>query len=168
MTRILVAFGTRPEAIKMAPVVLELKKQGSTSDDGLRYWAASRPTRSDASVFPIKPDFDLSIMRPDQSLVEMTAMILEKFSRVLEAIRPDRVLVHGDTTTSFACTLASFYAHTPVGHVEAGLRTGDLHAPWPEEFNRRGVDVIARLTVGANTTGGGKPCSAKGHPVKMS
>lgn len=145
MPRILVAFGTRPEAIKMAPVVLELKKQ-----ERLQTMVCVTGQHRDLldqtlKVFPIQPDFDLSIMRQDQTLVEITATILERFSMVLEVVRPDRVLVHGDTTTSFACTLASFYAHTPVGHVEAGLRTGDLSAPWPEEFNRRSVDVIADL-----------------------
>lgn len=145
MTKILVAFGTRPEAIKMAPVIWELKKQ-SQLETVVCVTGQHRDLLDQAlRVFSIKPDFDLSIMQSGQTLAEITIRALEKFSSILEQVRPDRVLVHGDTTTSFACALASFYAHTPVGHVEAGLRTGDLNAPWPEEYNRRTVDLIADL-----------------------
>jgi len=145
MAKILVAFGTRPEAIKMAPIVLALRKQ-----ERLETMVCVTGQHRDMldqvlRVFSIAPDIDLSIMRPDQTLVEITTTILEKFSATLKEIQPDRVLVQGDTTTSFACSLASFYAQTPIGHVEAGLRTGDLRAPWPEEYNRRGVDLVADL-----------------------
>jgi UDP-N-acetylglucosamine 2-epimerase (non-hydrolysing) len=95
------------------------------------------------SVFHIQPHYDLDIMRPDQNLTSITTMVLEKVGGVFEQFKPDRVLVHGDTTTSFAASLAAYYRRIPVGHVEAGLRTGDIYAPWPEEINRRLTDSIA-------------------------
>jgi UDP-N-acetylglucosamine 2-epimerase len=129
----------------MAPVILALKKERQLETIVCVTGQHRDLLDQVLAVFAIKPDVDLSIMRPAQTLVEITATILERFTSTLEAVRPDRVLVHGDTTTSFACSLASFYAHTPVGHVEAGLRTGNLQAPWPEEYNRRSVDLIADL-----------------------
>ena len=143
--RILTVFGTRPEAIKMAPLVLELR-QHKEIESIVAVTGQHRGMLDEAlAVFGIKPEYDLAIMRPNQTLAEITADILAKLTPLLTRLRPDRVLVHGDTTTTYAATLASFYQGIPVGHVEAGLRTGNLRAPWPEEFNRRSVDMVADL-----------------------
>jgi UDP-N-acetylglucosamine 2-epimerase (non-hydrolysing) len=143
--RTIVVFGTRPEAIKMAPVCLELKRRPQI-ETIVCVTAQHRQMLDEAlSVFGIVPDFDLDIMRPGQDLAQITASVLAGLTPIIRDLRPDRVLVHGDTTTSFAAALASFYLNTPVGHVEAGLRTGNLAAPWPEELNRRIVDTFADL-----------------------
>jgi UDP-N-acetylglucosamine 2-epimerase len=145
LLKVMVIFGTRPEAIKMAPVVLTLREQPGI-ETIVCVTAQHREMLDDAlDIFGIRPEFDLDIMRPGQTLASTTSAVLGGITPLLERIKPDRVLVHGDTTTTFAATVASFYCEVPVGHVEAGLRTGNLKAPWPEEFNRRVTDVIADL-----------------------
>lgn len=141
--RVLSVFGTRPEAIKMAPVVRALEAaDGITS--GVCVTAQHRDMLDQVlSLFEIHPDFDLDIMKANQDLTHITTAVLEGMGEVLDAWKPDRILVHGDTTTTFAAALAAFYRKVPVGHVEAGLRTGNVFAPWPEEMNRRLADAIS-------------------------
>ncbi|HEY9142998.1 MAG TPA: UDP-N-acetylglucosamine 2-epimerase (non-hydrolyzing) [Arenimonas sp.] len=143
--RIMVVFGTRPEAIKMAPVVAALK--ATPGLETLVCVTAQHRQMLDQvlDLFGLVPDDDLDLMAPGQSLPDLFARILTGMSTVLEARRPDLVLVHGDTSTTLATALAAFYARVPVGHVEAGLRTGDLQAPWPEEANRRLTAPITSL-----------------------
>lgn len=134
--KVLTVFGTRPEAIKMAPLVHALAQDGEI-DARLCVTAQHREMLDQVlQLFAIVPDYDLNIMRPGQGLTEITSRILEGLKSVFAEFRPDVVLVHGDTTTTFAASLAAFYHQIPVGHVEAGLRTGDLYSPWPEEANR--------------------------------
>lgn len=134
--KVLTVFGTRPEAIKMAPLVHALA-QDSEIEARLCVTAQHREMLDQVlQLFSIVPDYDLNIMRPEQGLTEITSRILEGMKAVLADFQPDVVLVHGDTTTTFAASLAAFYHRIPVGHVEAGLRTGDLYSPWPEEANR--------------------------------
>ena len=143
MTKILSIFGTRPEAIKMAPVVKELE-----SRDGIEpvvcVTAHHRGMLDQVlEVFKIKPDYDLNIMKPGQTLTHITAEVLKGIEEVIIKEKPDLVLVHGDTTTAMAAALAAFYHQIPVGHVEAGLRTFDKYSPFPEEMNRQIIDRIA-------------------------
>ncbi len=134
--KVLTVFGTRPEAIKMAPLVHALAKDPDF-DAKVCVTAQHREMLDQVlNLFSIVPDYDLNIMRPGQGLTEITCRILEGLKPILESFRPDVVLVHGDTTTTVAASLAAFYQRIPVGHVEAGLRTGDLSSPWPEEANR--------------------------------
>jgi len=134
--KVLTVFGTRPEAIKMAPLVHALAKD-PYFDARVCVTAQHREMLDQVlHLFSIVPDYDLNIMKPGQGLTEITCRILEGVKPVLEEFQPDVVLVHGDTTTTVATSLAAFYQHIPVGHVEAGLRTGDLSSPWPEEANR--------------------------------
>lgn len=143
--RILSVFGTRPEAIKMAPVIKALRRAKGV-EPGVCVTAQHREMLDQVlEVFDIKPDFDLNVMAPDQDLVDVTSAVLAGAVGVIRRFRPDRILVHGDTTTSFAAALAGFYQKVPVGHVEAGLRTGAIYAPFPEEMNRRLTDCIADL-----------------------
>lgn len=145
MTRILAVLGTRPEAIKMAPVVLELRRRAAF-EAIVCVTGQHRGMLDEAlTAFDIRPEHDLAIMQPGQSLADITTNVLIKLTPLLQKLKPDRVLVHGDTTTTYAATIASFYLGIPVGHVEAGLRTGNMRAPWPEEFNRRSVDLVADL-----------------------
>ncbi len=141
--KVLSVFGTRPEAIKMAPVVKAL--EAAHGIDSVVCVTAQHRSMLDQvlDLFAITPEYDLDIMRPDQDLSHITSTVLTGLGDVLEQCRPDRVLVHGDTTTTFAASLAAFYRRIPVGHVEAGLRTGNIYAPWPEEMNRRLTDAIA-------------------------
>lgn len=141
--KVLSVFGTRPEAIKMAPVVKELE-----SRDGIEsvvcVTAQHRGMLDQVlRVFNIKPDYDLDIMRPGQTLAYITAAVLQGMGEVISKEKPDIVLVHGDTTTSMAAALAAFYQQVPVGHVEAGLRTYDKYSPFPEEMNRQVIDRVA-------------------------
>lgn len=140
--RVLTVFGTRPEAIKMAPVVRALAAHPRV--EGRVCVTAQHRDMLDQvlSLFELVPDYDLDLMRPGQDLHALTARVLTGMRPVLEASRPDVVLVHGDTTTTLAATLAAFYSGVPVGHVEAGLRTGDLRAPFPEEANRVLADKL--------------------------
>ncbi|TCC00765.1 UDP-N-acetylglucosamine 2-epimerase (non-hydrolyzing) [Kosakonia quasisacchari] len=134
--KVLTVFGTRPEAIKMAPLVHALAKDPDF-EARVCVTAQHREMLDQVlTLFSIVPDYDLNIMRPGQGLTEITCGILEGLKPILESFRPDVVLVHGDTTTTMAASLAAFYQRIPVGHVEAGLRTGDLSSPWPEEANR--------------------------------
>lgn len=146
--RILLVFGTRPEAIKMAPLVRALADAAGKADVDVRVCVTAQHRQMLDHVlafFGIEPDVDLNIMRPGQDLTDITANVLTSLRGVLKDMRPDRVLVHGDTTTTFAASLAAYYERIPVGHVEAGLRTGDIYAPWPEEMNRKLTGAIADL-----------------------
>jgi UDP-N-acetylglucosamine 2-epimerase (non-hydrolysing) len=144
MKKILLIFGTRPEAIKMAPVAHELKKD-NFFDTKICVTAQHREMLDQVlNLFNIQPDFDLDIMKPGQSLYEVTSSILSGLKNVLEEFKPDIVLVHGDTATTFAASLAAYYQHISVGHVEAGLRTGNIYSPWPEEVNRKLTGVISQ------------------------
>lgn len=144
MKTVLVVFGTRPEAIKMCPLVNELKGHPDEFNTLVCVSGQHREMLDQVlHVFNVVPDFDLAVMKKDQTLFDVTSCILLSIRSVLEEVRPDIVLVHGDTTTSFAAALAAFYLQIPVGHVEAGLRTNNLYSPWPEEFNRQAVDVIS-------------------------
>jgi len=143
--RVLTVFGTRPEAIKMAPVVRRLAAHPGC--EALVCVTGQHRQMLDQvlDLFAIKPDFDLDVMRASQGLTYITTAILERLGDVFAEARPDRVLVQGDTTTTLATALAAFYARIPVGHIEAGLRTGNIHSPFPEEMNRRLTSVIADL-----------------------
>ena len=138
MKKILIVFGTRPEAIKMAPLVKEFQKDVLNFDTKVCVTAQHREMLDQVlDLFQIIPDYDLNIMKPGQDLYDVTSNILLKIKPVLEGFNPDVVLVHGDTATTFATSLAAYYQKIKIGHVEAGLRTGDLYSPWPEEGNRR-------------------------------
>lgn len=143
MKRILVVFGTRPEAIKMCPLVKELKSRPDAETIVCVTGQHREMLEQVLKAFQVVPEFDLSIMKEGQTLFDITALVLQKMKDVLDSVRPDVVLVHGDTTTSFAAALAAFYQQVPVGHVEAGLRTNNLLSPFPEEFNRQAVDVVS-------------------------
>ena len=143
--RIVVVFGTRPEAIKMCPLVNELKAHPKDFDTVVCVTGQHREMLDQVlEVFQVVPEYDLSIMKPGQTLFDVTSDVLLKIKAVLEIEKPDVVLVHGDTTTSFAAALAAFYLQIPIGHVEAGLRTHNMYSPWPEEFNRQAVDLITQ------------------------
>lgn len=143
--KVLTVFGTRPEAIKMAPLVHALS-QDTEIESRLCVTAQHREMLDQVlHLFDLRPDYDLNIMRPEQGLTEITCRILQGLKTVFEQFRPDIVLVHGDTTTTMAASLAAFYHRIPVGHVEAGLRTGDLYSPWPEEANRKLTGHLAAL-----------------------
>ncbi len=143
--RILTVFGTRPEAIKMAPLVKQL--EAAAGIESLVCVTAQHRQMLDQvlELFDIRPQHDLDIMRPGQDLYGITSTILQRIGEVYAQVKPDMVLVHGDTTTTFAATLAAFYQRIPVGHVEAGLRTGNLYSPWPEEANRKLTGALAAL-----------------------
>ncbi|MEZ5687680.1 MAG: UDP-N-acetylglucosamine 2-epimerase (non-hydrolyzing) [Caenibius sp.] len=143
--KILVSFGTRPEAIKMFPVVHALREQGLT-ETRVAVTAQHREMLDQVlSIAGITPDIDLDLMEPGQGLDALAARILTRFGAVLDAEQPDRVLVHGDTLTTMMVTLACYFRRIPVGHVEAGLRSGNIYSPWPEEVNRMVTGVIADL-----------------------
>ena len=145
MKKVMLVFGTRPEATKMCPLVLELKGRPDQFQTVVCVTGQHREMLDQVlRAFGVTPDVDLAIMKERQTLFDITAAILEKLRAVLEAEKPDVVLVHGDTTTTFAAALCCFYLHIPVGHVEAGLRTYNLDSPYPEEFNREAVGIIAR------------------------
>ena len=146
MLKILVVFGTRPEAIKMAPVVKELKKYPDLLDCKVAVSAQHREMLDQVlTLFKISPDYDLNIMQAKQDLFDVTSRVLTGFKKVFLTAKPNLVLVHGDTTTTFAASLAAFYLQIPVGHVEAGLRTRKKYAPFPEEINRTLTGVLADL-----------------------
>ena len=143
MKKILLVFGTRPEAIKMAPLVKALQKDTEHFETRVCVTAQHRQMLDEVlEVFGITPEYDLNIMAPNQDLYDITAKVLLGLREVLKDFRPDTVLVHGDTTTSMAASLAAFYMQIPVGHVEAGLRTYNMLSPWPEEMNRQVTDRI--------------------------
>ncbi len=136
-------FGTRPEAIKMCPLVLELKKRQDTETVVCVTGQHRRMLDAVLDIFGVVPDYDLDIMKERQTLFDITTIILRRIEEVLDKEKPDVLLVHGDTTTAFASALAGFYKQIPVGHVEAGLRTYDIYSPYPEEFNRQAIDIIS-------------------------
>ena len=143
--KILSIFGTRPEAIKMAPVIKALEAEGNI-ESKVCVTAQHREMLDQVlQLFSIKPDYDLNVMTQNQGLTDITIAVLKGLKNILEEFKPDRVLVHGDTTTSFTASLSAFYQKIPTGHVEAGLRTGNIYAPWPEEMNRRLTDTICDL-----------------------
>ena len=138
MKKILIVFGTRPEAIKMSPLVKEFQKYPDIFNIKVCVTAQHREMLDQVlDLFEITPDYDLDIMKPRQDLYDVTSNVLLGMKPVLEEYRPDLVFVHGDTTTTFAAALAAFYQQIPIAHVEAGLRTGDIYSPWPEEANRQ-------------------------------
>ena len=146
MKKIMLVFGTRPEAIKMAPLVKALQARPEEFETVVTVTGQHRQMLDQVlHLFEIVPDYDLNIMKPGQDLTDVTSRILTGMRDVLAQSRPDLVLVHGDTSTSTAAALSAFYAQIPVGHVEAGLRTGDIYSPWPEEMNRRITGRIATL-----------------------
>ena len=137
MKKVMLVFGTRPEAIKMAPLVKEFQKQKERIETVVCVTGQHREMLDQVlKIFDIKPDYDLNIMKQGQDLYDVTARVLTGMREVLKEVKPDVVLVHGDTTTSTAAALATFYQQIPVGHVEAGLRTHNIYSPWPEEMNR--------------------------------
>lgn len=144
MKKVMLVFGTRPEAIKMCPVVNELKRRRQLQTLVCVTGQHRQMLDQVLSAFHVVPDYDLSVMRQRQSLFDITTSILTGMQGVLEKERPDVVLVHGDTSTTFATALACFYLQIPVGHVEAGLRTYDIYSPYPEEFNRQAVGIVAK------------------------
>ena len=144
MKKIVVIFGTRPEAIKMCPLVKELKTRKNIETLVCVTGQHRQMLDQVLDTFGIIPDFDLSIMKDKQTLFDVTIGILEGMKAILESVNPDLVLVHGDTSTTFASSLAAFYLQIPIGHVEAGLRTYDIYSPYPEEFNRQAVGVLAQ------------------------
>jgi UDP-N-acetylglucosamine 2-epimerase (non-hydrolysing) len=144
MKKVMVVFGTRPEAIKMCPLVKELKKRKKIETVVCVTGQHREMLDQVLDAFDFVPDYDLSIMKDKQTLFDVTINILEKMKFVLEEVKPDVVLVHGDTSTTFVTTLACFYLQIPVGHVEAGLRTYNIYSPYPEEFNRQAVGIVAK------------------------
>ena len=144
MKKVMIVFGTRPEAIKMCPLVIELEKRQEIQTIVTVTGQHRQMLDQVLSAFHIVPDYDLSIMKPNQSLFDITSDILSSLKDVLLKEKPDLVLVHGDTSTTFVTALACFYLQIPVGHVEAGLRTYNVYSPFPEEFNRQAVSIISR------------------------
>ncbi len=144
MKKILLVFGTRPEAIKMCPLVNELKSRENIETIVCVTGQHRQMLDMVLKTFNVVPDYDLSIMKEGQTLFDITKNILENIKEVLQKVEPDIVLVHGDTSTTFVTALACFYMQIPVGHVEAGLRTYDIYSPYPEEFNRQAVSIISK------------------------
>lgn len=145
MKKVMLVFGTRPEAIKMCPLVNELKKNGNFYVKVCVTGQHREMLNQVLDVFKVVPDYNLDIMRDNQTLFTITTSILDKIKPVLEDEKPDVVLVHGDTTTTFATALAAFYLGIKVGHVEAGLRTYNIYSPFPEEFNRQAVSIVSNF-----------------------
>lgn len=144
MKKVMLVFGTRPEAIKMCPLVLELKKRENIDCKVCVTGQHRQMLDQVLDAFGVNPDYDLSIMKDKQTLFDVTTNILNRIKEVLDKERPDVVLVHGDTSTTFVTALACFYLQIDVGHVEAGLRTYNIYSPYPEEFNRQAVGIISR------------------------
>lgn len=145
MKKIMVVFGTRPEAIKMCPLVKELKQRKEFDVVVCVTGQHKQMLQQVLNVFEIVPDYDMNIMKHRQTLFDVTGNILMKIEEILNKEQPDIVLVHGDTTTTFVTSLSCFYLRIPVGHVEAGLRTYNIHSPFPEEFNRQATSIIAKF-----------------------
>lgn len=143
--KVMTVFGTRPEAIKMCPVVLELQSRKNIETVVCVTGQHKQMLQQVLDTFKVSPKYNLNIMKDRQTLFDITVNVLNSFTPVLETERPDIVLVHGDTTTTFAASLCCYYLQIPVGHVEAGLRTNDIYSPFPEEFNRKCVSVISQL-----------------------
>lgn len=145
MKKVMLVFGTRPEAIKMCPLVKELKNHDKLETIVCVTGQHRQMLDQVLQAFNVTPDYDLSIMKEKQTLFDVTTNILNKIKCVLEEVNPDVVLVHGDTSTTFVTSLACFYLQIPVGHVEAGLRTYNIYSPFPEEFNRQAVGIISKF-----------------------
>lgn len=145
MKKVMVVFGTRPEAIKMCPLVNELKSRKNIETVVCVTGQHRQMLDQVLEAFQVVPDYDLSIMKQKQTLFDITVNILERIKEVLEEVKPDIVLVHGDTSTTFVTALACFYLQIAVGHVEAGLRTYNIYSPYPEEFNRQAVSIISQF-----------------------
>ena len=143
MKKILAVFGTRPEAIKLAPVILELKKKTGVQTRVCVTAQHRQMLDQVLAIFDIVPDIDLDLMMPDQTLAELTGRVINGLDQVFKEECPDIVLIQGDTTTVMAAAMAAFYNKIPVGHVEAGLRSNNLYSPFPEEMNRRVVSIFA-------------------------
>lgn len=152
MKKILLVFGTRPEAIKMCPLVNELKSRAGIQTIVCVTGQHRQMLDQVLKAFEVVPDYDLSIMKDKQTLFDITTNVLLRIKSVLEEVKPDCVLVHGDTSTTFATSLACFYLQIPVGHVEAGLRTYDIMSPYPEEFNRQAVGIVSQYNFAPTTT----------------
>ena len=144
MKKVMLVFGTRPEAIKMCPLVKELKKRKGIEVIVCVTGQHRQMLDQVLEAFQVVPDYDLSIMKDHQTLFDVTTNILQRIKVVLEEVKPNVVLVHGDTSTTFVTALACFYLQIPVGHVEAGLRTYNIYSPYPEEFNRQAVGILAQ------------------------
>ena len=144
MKKAMLVFGTRPEAIKMCPLVNELKSRKNIETIVCVTGQHRQMLDQVLAAFNVEPDYDLSIMKDKQTLFDVTINILDRIRNVLEEVKPDVVLVHGDTSTTFVTALACFYMQIPVGHVEAGLRTYNIWSPYPEEFNRQAVSIISK------------------------
>ena len=151
MKKVMLVFGTRPEAIKMCPLVNELKSRKNVETVVCVTGQHRQMLDQVLDVFNVVPDYDLSIMKAGQTLFDITTHILNKIGEVLDEVKPDVVLVHGDTSTTFVTALACFYKQIEVGHVEAGLRTYNIYSPWPEEFNRQAVSIISKYNFGLST-----------------
>ena len=145
MKKIMLVFGTRPEAIKMCPLVKELKSRANFETTVCVTGQHREMLNQVLQTFEVILDFDLSIMKNNQTLFDITTNILNQIGDVLDKVKPDVVLVHGDTTTTFVTSLACFYKQVLVGHVEAGLRTYNIYSPYPEEFNRQAVSIISNF-----------------------
>ncbi len=140
----MLVFGTRPEAIKMCPLIKELKTRNNVITKVCVTGQHRQMLDQVLEIFDVVPDYDLSVMKPSQTLFDVTTEILNRIDAILETEKPDVVLVHGDTTTTFSTALACFYKQIPIGHVEAGLRTYNIFSPYPEEFNRQAVSILAK------------------------
>lgn len=166
--KIMTVFGTRPEAIKMCPLVLEMQKYEEWIEPVVAVTAQHREMLDQVlELFKIKPDYDLNIMTAGQTLHDVTSKALMGLKCVMEEAKPDIVLVHGDTTTTFAGALAAFYAQIPVGHVEAGLRTGDKYSPYPEEMNRKLTGAIADMHFAPTSTSKGNLLKENVNPADI-
>ncbi|MCT0221023.1 UDP-N-acetylglucosamine 2-epimerase (non-hydrolyzing), partial [Lactiplantibacillus plantarum] len=143
--KVMTIFGTRPEAIKMAPIVLQLQQQPQFEPVTVVTAQHREMLDQVLTIFHITPDYDLNIMKPNQTLAGITSRVLTKLDAIMDTVKPDIVLVHGDTTTTFAASVSAFYHQIPVGHVEAGLRTWQKYSPYPEEMNRQLTDVLADM-----------------------
>ena len=152
MKKVMLVFGTRPEAIKMCPLVNELKCREGFETIVCVTGQHRHMLDQVLEIFDVQPDYDLAIMQDRQSLFDITEKVLPEFRTILENEKPDIVLVHGDTTTAFASALTAFYMQIPVGHVEAGLRTYQIDSPYPEEFNRQAIDIISRFSFAPTET----------------
>lgn len=167
MKKVMLVFGTRPEAIKMCPLINELKTRKQLKTIVCVTGQHREMLHQVLNVFEIVPDYDLDIMKEKQSLFDVTINILQKIKVVLGNEKPDVVLVHGDTSTAYAAALACFYLHIPVGHVEAGLRTYNIDSPWPEEFNRQSVSIISRFNFAPTETAKQNLINEKKDPNKI-
>ena len=143
--KVLVVFGTRPEAIKMCPLIIQMKKTQKIECCVCLTGQHREMLQQVMDIFRLQTQYNLDIMKTNQTLSMITISIIERIESIIEFENPDLVLVHGDTSTSFAASLAAFYQSVPVGHVESGLRTYNLKSPFPEEFNRQAVDLISEL-----------------------